>query len=189
MHRISKIQNSNSLKPVSVLYNSSMTAVVTLDQTLRNTRSPAEPLLVKIKFDGPNRDYARIPTRATPQSAGYDLYAALERETVVRAGKTGVIPTGIFLEFPDGWEAQIRGRSGLALKGITVPNSPGTIDADYRGEIKVLLHNSSDEDFTLAPGQRIAQLCFNQFQVVNLVQTDELSDSVRGEGGFGSTGL
>ncbi len=147
------------------------------------------PLPVKIKFGGPNKEYARIPTRGTPQSAGYDLHAALKSDVVIPARSTSVIPTGIFLEFPDGWEAQIRGRSGLALRGITVPNSPGTIDSDYRGEIKVILHNSSPEDFTVTPGQRIAQLCFNQFQVVKLVQTEELSDSVRGEGGFGSTGL
>ncbi len=100
-----------------------------------------------------------------------------------------LIPTGLFIELPEGYEAQVRPRSGLALKhGITVLNSPGTIDADYRGEIKVLLINHGQEDFTINDGERIAQLVVAQHATVSWVETNSLSDTLRGEGGYGSSG-
>ena len=131
----------------------------------------------------------KLPTYATEQSAGMDLSAALEEALELDSGDRALVPTGLSIALPAGFEAQIRPRSGLALKhGITVLNSPGTIDADYRGEIKVLLINHGKEPFTIERGMRIAQMVVERHTHVNWSVTEVLEDSERGEGGFGSTG-
>jgi dUTP pyrophosphatase len=130
-----------------------------------------------------------LPAYETESSAGMDLRAHLENAVVLSPGKRSLIPTGLFIELPKGYEAQIRPRSGLAWKhGITVLNSPGTIDADYRGEIKVVLINHSEEDFTIRNGDRIAQMIVARHETVEWMPTDELSDTSRGAGGYGHTG-
>lgn len=130
-----------------------------------------------------------LPKYQTPLSAGMDIHANLEAPISLKKGERMLIPTGLFIELPEGYEAQVRPRSGLALKhGITVLNSPGTIDADYRGEIKVLLINHGQEDFTINDGERIAQLVVAQHATVSWVESNELSDTIRGEGGYGSSG-
>ncbi|MNN76906.1 Deoxyuridine 5'-triphosphate nucleotidohydrolase [compost metagenome] len=122
-------------------------------------------------------------------ASGFDLYAAVTEDVVLLPGQRTLIPTGIAIAMPGGLEAQIRPRSGLAFKhGITCLNTPGTIDADYRGEIKVLLVNLGQEPFTITRNERIAQMVFQIVPEVNLVQVDELSETVRGAGGFGHTG-
>lgn len=132
-----------------------------------------------------------IITYATDNSSGLDLMAALiDGDIVIKSGERSLIPTGISMALPQGFEAQIRPRSGLAYKhGITVLNSPGTIDTDYRGEIKVLLINLGEEDFIISHGMRIAQMVVTSFTQVKLNQVDDLSHTQRGEGGFGSTGM
>ncbi|WHX51140.1 dUTP diphosphatase [Paenibacillus woosongensis] len=130
-----------------------------------------------------------LPQKMSLQASGFDLYAAITDEVVLNPGQRTLIPTGFALAMPAGLEAQIRPRSGLAFKhGITCLNSPGTIDADYRGEVKVLLINHGDEPFTFRRGERIAQMVFQIVPEVNLVQVEELSETVRGAGGFGHTG-
>ncbi len=130
-----------------------------------------------------------LPHYATEQSAGMDLSAAIENDVVLKSGEVHIIPTGIAIALPAGLEAQIRPRSGLAAKhGITVLNSPGTIDADYRGEIKAILINHSSKEFTITPGMRIAQMVIAKYEHVQLEQTDSLDETKRGSGGFGSTG-
>ena len=130
-----------------------------------------------------------MPEYATTHSAGLDLRANLDEDVVIRPLQRVIIPTGLFIELPEGYEAQIRPRSGLAFKhGITVLNSPGTIDADYRGEIKVILINLSGEEFVVKNGERICQMVIAQYSKANLIAIDSLSDTVRGEGGFGHTG-
>lgn len=128
---------------------------------------------------------------ATIGSAGVDLYSANSQPILLNSmGARAVIPTGIILELPVGFEAQIRSRSGLASKnGIVVTNSPGTVDSDYRGEIMVILTNTSNNRFTVEPGMRIAQMVINQLPLVRFVEADEVSETERGAGGFGSTGL
>ena len=132
----------------------------------------------------------KLPTYATTQSAGMDLTAAIEEAIELDAGDRALIPTGLAISLPKGFEGQIRPRSGLALKhGVTVLNSPGTIDADYRGEIKVILINHGQEPFFIQRGMRIAQMVVERFTHVNWQVVDNLEDdSERGEGGFGSTG-
>ena len=131
-----------------------------------------------------------IPEYETHNSAGLDLSAAIENEIVLKPLERILIPTGFSIALPDGHEAQIRPRSGLALKnGITVLNSPGTIDADYRGEIGVILINLGDQDFTITRGMRIAQMVVSQYTRIRWEIVDDLSTTARGEGGFGSTGL
>jgi dUTP pyrophosphatase len=121
------------------------------------------------------------------EDAGMDLHAA--SAVVIQPGKTALVPTGIAIELPAGFEGQVRPRSGLALKyGITLPNSPATIDPGYRGEIKVILMNLGREAFAVEPGERIAQLVIARYEAVAWVEDDELSDSIRGTGGFGSSG-
>ena len=128
-----------------------------------------------------------LPTRQTPQSAGLDLHAKIS--TTIKPGERTLMPTGIRAALPFGFEAQIRPRSGLALKhGITVLNTPGTIDADYRGEIGVVLINLGSEDFTIQRGDRIAQMVIVKVEMANFTEVDELPDTRRGEGGYGSTG-
>lgn len=130
------------------------------------------------------------PAYQTEFSAGMDLHANIEESISLIPGARMLIPTGLFIELPKGYEAQVRPRSGLALKhGITVLNSPGTIDADYRGEIKVLLINHGQETFEIQNGERIAQMVVAQHAVVQWANTTELNVTERGDGGYGSTGL
>lgn len=130
-----------------------------------------------------------LPAYATSQSAGMDLLSAIFEPTVVKAGEIAIIPTGIAIALPEGFEAQIRPRSGLAAKfGITVLNTPGTIDADYRGEIKVILINHSSSDFVVERGMRIAQMVVARYEHIILEEVQSLEDTSRGAKGFGSTG-
>lgn len=136
-----------------------------------------------------NRSQHQLPAYETVMSAGMDLRASLEESVELKPLQRKLIPTGIFIELPIGFEAQIRPRSGLAFKsGITVLNSPGTIDADYRGEIKVLLVNLSDAVFVVNNGERIAQMVISAHARVEWELSDELTSTIRGEGGFGHTG-
>lgn len=136
-----------------------------------------------------NKSNNPLPEYSTPQSAGMDLRAFIEEPLTLRTLDRVLIPTGIYIELPEGYEAQVRPRSGLALKhGITVLNSPGTIDADYRGEIGVILINLSNIPFTIASGTRIAQLVFSKCEKAELVEVEEINNTERGEGGFGHTG-
>jgi dUTP pyrophosphatase len=131
-----------------------------------------------------------VPFYATEHSAGMDLQAANDEDIILSPGKRALVKTGISIALPDGFEAQIRPRSGLAYKnGVTVLNSPGTIDADYRGEIGVILINHGDEDFVVTRGTRIAQMVIAQYVRASFSEVSELSDTARGQGGFGSTGL
>ena len=133
-----------------------------------------------------NKSNNPSPTYATSDSAGMDIRA--NESCVVVAGGRALVKTGLYIELPEGFEAQIRPRSGLALKhGITVLNTPGTIDADYRGEIGVILYNTSDEDFVVNVGDRIAQMVIARYENIRWIKVDNLSDTNRGEGGFGST--
>lgn len=130
-----------------------------------------------------------LPVYATPDSAGMDLTAAIDVSIIIPPGKRMLIPTGIAVALPKGFEAQIRPRSGLAIKsGITLVNSPGTIDADYRGEISVILINHGEEHFTVEPGMRIAQMVIAAYQRITWQEVDDLENTTRGIGGFGSTG-
>ena len=137
-----------------------------------------------------NKSKYDIPSYATELSAGMDLKANIEEPMVLHPLERILVPTGIFIALPLGTEAQIRPRSGLAAKfGITVLNSPGTIDADYRGEIKVILVNLSNDDFTIQPGERVAQMVIARFEKISWKEVEVLDDTERGIGGFGSTGL
>ena len=130
-----------------------------------------------------------LPKYATPSSAGLDLRAVLTSEITIEPLERKVVGTGIKIAIPEGYEAQVRPRSGLSAKhGITVLNSPGTIDADYRGEIGIILINLSSESYTLNPGERIAQLVFSKVEQVNWIIESDLDKTSRGQGGFGSTG-
>jgi dUTP pyrophosphatase len=143
--------------------------------------------LLKIKVV--NHSKHALPEYATALAAGLDLKANISEPITLKPLQRQLIPTGLFIELPESFEAQIRPRSGLAFKnGITVLNSPGTIDADYRGEIKVLLVNLSDVDFNINDGERIAQMVVARHEQVSWVPVTELEDSSRGAGGFGSTG-
>jgi dUTP pyrophosphatase len=143
------------------------------------------PLAIKII----NASKHPLPEYATPHAAGMDLKANLSETVRIKPLQRALIPTGLSLELPIGHEAQIRPRSGLALKhGLTVLNSPGTIDADYRGEVKVLLVNLSDQDFEVKDGERIAQMVIARHEQVEWYVVSELAHSQRGSGGFGSTG-
>jgi len=129
-----------------------------------------------------------LPERATPHAAGFDIRSA-EDEVVLQPGEIRLVSTGLVMELPEGVECQVRPRSGLALKhGITMPNSPGTIDPDYRGELRIILQNLGGAPVTLARGERIAQLVFARFETPDIAESGELSATGRGEGGFGSTG-
>ena len=136
-----------------------------------------------------NRSGMALPEYATAQSAGMDLHAALTESITLGSLERALIPTGLYVELPEGYEMQIRPRSGLAAKhGVTVLNTPGTIDADYRGEIKVILVNLSTEPFEVKPGERIAQAVVAAHARVEWNPVDELGTTERGAGGFGSTG-
>lgn len=133
---------------------------------------------------------AVIPEYKTAGAAGADLYALVESPVTIPAGKFAMIPTGLFFEIPEGYEIQVRPRSGLAAKnGVTVLNTPGTIDSDYRGEIKIILINLGESDFTVNSGDRIAQMVIAPVTQASFTITDSLSDTERGSKGFGSTGV
>ncbi|HEX8461555.1 MAG TPA: dUTP diphosphatase [Segetibacter sp.] len=136
-----------------------------------------------------NRSANVLPSYATEGSSGMDLRADITSEIILKPLQRSMVPTGLFIELPIGYEAQVRPRSGLAIKqGITCLNSPGTVDADYRGELKVILINLSNEDQTIHSGDRIAQMVIQKVEIVLLEQVEELATTVRGEGGFGHTG-
>ncbi|MCK7589562.1 dUTP diphosphatase [Subsaxibacter sp. CAU 1640] len=136
-----------------------------------------------------NKSNHELPSYETEASAGMDLRANLSEARVLKPLERSIVGTGLFLELPVGYEAQVRPRSGLAAKkGITVLNAPGTIDADYRGEIGVILVNLSNEEFTISNGERIAQLVIAKHERAEWIKVEELTETSRGEGGFGSTG-
>jgi dUTP pyrophosphatase len=142
---------------------------------------------IKIKRDASARDIP-LPSYATDGAAGMDLRSS--EETRLPPGERAAVRTGIYLEIPRGWEGQVRPRSGLALKhGVTLLNSPGTIDSDYRGEIKVILVNLGQETFSVKKGDRIAQIIFSRCEQAELSETEEISGTERASGGFGSTGI
>lgn len=152
-----------------------------------HSKPAGEPVSVKVRRVRPSQ--WPLPKYQTPQSAGLDLIADLPEDVALEPGDRRLIPTGLSLEIPPGYEGQIRPRSGLALKqGITCLNSPGTIDADYRGEVGVILINHSKDRVVLKAGDRIAQLVIAPCIQANLIEVDALSNTDRGAGGFGSTG-
>lgn len=137
-----------------------------------------------------NQSKHPLPAYATEHAAGLDLRANLNASIILAPGERKLIPTGLFIELPIGFEAQIRPRSGLALKhGLTVLNSPGTIDADYRGEIMVLLINHSNTDFEITDGERIAQMVVSKHEQISWLESETLSTTERGAGGYGHTGV
>ena len=144
--------------------------------------------MIKIKIV--NKGNQPLPEYATPQSAGVDLRANIDEPVELKPLSRALIPTGLHIALPEGYEAQIRPRSGLAIKkGITCLNTPGTIDADYRGEVGVILINLSAETFIVKPGERIAQMIINKFEQAEFELVEELDETERGEGGFGHTGV
>ena len=137
----------------------------------------------------PNAMDLPLPQRMSTAAAGFDLYANIKYNVILRKGEHALVPTGICIALPFGYEAQVRPRSGLALKhGITVLNSPGTVDADYRGEIGAILVNHSNYDYVVRRGDRIAQLVVARVEMAEFEEVDELPESERGSGGYGSTG-
>ena len=152
-----------------------------------NVRNVSEKMItVKVV----NRGHQQLPAYATPQSAGMDLRANLEKPVTLHPLERRLIPTGLHIALPEGYEAQVRPRSGLALKhGITVLNTPGTIDADYRGEVGVVLINLSQQDFVVNDGERIAQMVIARHEQGELVVVEELDETERGAGGYGHTGV
>lgn len=137
-----------------------------------------------------NKSHHALPQYATAQSAGMDLRANLDAPIVLKPLQRCLVPTGLFMALPDGFEAQVRPRSGLALKkGVTVLNTPGTIDADYRGEIGVILVNLSHQEFVIEDGERIAQMVISRYEQIAWEEVDVLSDTERGAGGFGHSGV
>ncbi|MCH2021599.1 MAG: dUTP diphosphatase [Saprospiraceae bacterium] len=136
-----------------------------------------------------NKSLNPLPHYATSGSAGMDLRANIEQPIILKSLERKIIPTGLFIELPSGYEAQIRPRSGLAIKkGLSIPNSPGTIDSDYRGEIGVIVINLSPNPITIEPSERIAQMIIAKYEVIDWVETLELEESERSTGGYGSTG-
>lgn len=137
-----------------------------------------------------NRSHHALPSYSTPLSAGMDIRANLDEPITLQPGERRLIPTGLFIALPEGYEAQIRPRSGIAIKkGITVLNSPGTIDADYRGEIGIIIINHSDEAFVIEDGERVGQMVVARYNRVEWNETDSLDETERGAGGFGHTGV
>lgn len=137
-----------------------------------------------------NKSKNENPSYETNGSSGLDLRANLEEEMIIKSGEIKLVPTGIFLEIPEGYEGQVRARSGLALKyGISLPNGIGTIDSDYRGELKVILINHGKEDFHIKNGDRIAQIVFIKYERVEIEAVSSLTETKRSSGGFGSTGI
>lgn len=130
-----------------------------------------------------------LPRYMSEHAAGMDLYAGVERELIIAPGEWRLVPTGLAIALPEGYEAQVRPRSGLALKqGVSVLNTPGTVDADYRGEVGVILMNHSKQELVIKRGDRIAQMIINKIERINFEEVEELPSSDRGTGGFGSTG-
>ena len=145
---------------------------------------------MSVKVSIINRSHHALPSYSTPLSAGMDIRANLSESITLQPGERRLIPTGLFIALPEGYEAQIRPRSGLALKhGITVLNSPGTIDADYRGEVGIILINHSDKAFVIEDGERVGQMVVAQYNRVEWNETDSLDETERGAGGFGHTGV
>lgn len=144
---------------------------------------------MKLTVNIVNKSKHQTPTYSTALSAGMDLRANISEDIILKPLQRALVPTGLFIELPEGYEAQIRPRSGLAYKhGITVLNSPGTIDADYRGEIGILLVNLSDTDFIVKDGERIAQMVIAHYTRVEFIEVEKLQETMRGAGGFGHTG-
>jgi len=146
---------------------------------------------IEIKFKRLRKELNHIPlpSYATKGSAGLDIYAAIEKPITLLHGAIEMIPTNISVEIPEGYEIQVRPRSGLAAKhGIGILNSPGTIDSDYRGEIKIIIINFGKEDFVIQPAERIAQLIVSKLYTAKFIETNELNNTPRGKGGFGHTG-
>ncbi len=145
---------------------------------------------VSVKIARVGSNSLPLPAYATEGSAGMDVCAALEADATIKPGETALIPAGICIELPVGFEAQIRPRSGLALKhSVGILNAPGTIDSDYRGEVKVLLTNFGKQDFVVRRGDRIAQMTVGRYARVDWKEVDELTGTARGAGGFGHTGI
>ena len=145
---------------------------------------------MSVKVSIINRSHHALPSYSTPLSAGMDIRANLEEPITLQPGERRLLPTGLFIALPEGYEAQIRPRSGLAIKhGITVLNSPGTIDADYRGEVGIILINHSDKAFVIEDGERVGQMVVAQYSRVEWNETDTLDETERGAGGFGHTGV
>ncbi len=166
-----------------------MSATALKEETTNERTDILSPPTVRIKrlAHGEGLD---LPRYETALAAGADVRAAIVKPFVLRPGERFMVPTGIAIALPPGWEAQMRPRSGLAAKhGISCVNSPGTIDADYRGELKVILINHGSEDFTINRGDRIGQMVIAPVWQAQFVETDELDDTERGAGGFGSTGV
>lgn len=148
-----------------------------------------DKLKIKIKRISDQFSDIPLPEYATSGSSGMDLRAAVSDKLILRAGKVAMVPTNLSVEIPLGYEIQVRPRSGLAAKhGIGVLNSPGTIDSDYRGEIKTILFNFGDTDFEINRGDRISQMVISKVYIADLIEENDLSDSARGAGGFGHTG-
>lgn len=144
----------------------------------------------KIKIEIINKSKYPLPEYATSGSAGVDLYANIDEDITVNMGEIKLIPTGIYIKLPLGYEAQIRARSGLSLKhGITLVNGIGTIDSDYRGEIGIILTTLKNEPFTITPGMKIAQMVIAKHEIAEFVEVEKLDDTKRGAGGFGHSGI
>lgn len=148
-----------------------------------------EKVKLKIKRISSNFDDIPLPSYSTEGSSGMDIRAAVENPTIIKSGKVGLVPTNLSVEIPFGYEIQVRPRSGLAVKnGIGILNAPGTIDSDYRGEVKIILFNFGETDFVINRGERIAQLVISKVYSAEIEETSELNNSSRGSGGFGHTG-
>jgi len=146
-------------------------------------------MVVKVKRISDEFNDIPIPEYSTKGSAGMDIRAAIENEIVLKSGEFTLVPTNLIFEIPEGYEIQVRPRSGLAIKqGITVLNSPGTIDSDYRGEVKIILINLGEDDYKISRGERIAQLVVSKVYQAKFSEVANLNDSHRGEGGFGHSG-
>lgn len=145
--------------------------------------------MYKVQVSIVNKSSNPLPSYATAGSAGLDLRADLKEPLVLNPQQRSLVPTGLYIELPAGYEAQVRPRSGMAMQlGITCLNSPGTIDSDYRGELKVILINLDNSVHTILPGDRIAQMIISQTERAELIEVNQLNDTIRGEGGFGHTG-
>ena len=148
-----------------------------------------EKIPVKIKRLNPEFNDIPLPSYSTEGSSGMDIRAALSEDMFIKPGEVALVPTNLSVEIPEGYEVQVRPRSGLAIKnGIGLLNSPGTIDSDYRGEIRIIMMNFGKEKFKISRGDRIAQLILSKYYTANFIESTDLQDSNRGEGGFGHTG-
>jgi len=146
-------------------------------------------MIIPVKIKIVNRSKHPLPSYETSHSAGMDLRASLDQPVTLKPLQRTLIPTGLFIELPEGFEAQIRPRSGIALrKGISMVNTPGTIDADYRGEIKLIVINLSQDEVVIEDGERVAQMIISRHEQAEWIQVDELQETTRGAGGYGHTG-